>query len=362
MTPEEITRGLDKILWGKSIVSVDGKFTPQDTLLLRSLTIQESNLVHHIYERELKDGLDDGIMSDDELTQFYTDNQIWTAGDEAEIEVCTKSIKLLKAQIMDAEYFPVKQKQLKKKLAEYEDRKKRLLRTKQNLFNCSAETRASEISRRFMVMMCTETFEEEPRWESQESFMQETDIDLIFNLAIAYYRFNIFPEDELRAMARSPQWRFKWNVSKNGADLFGRPISEWSEMQSALVYWSQFYDYVFDSPDRPSQLVIDDDDACDAWVDDQMKSRRLGSTKDKTQPRITSSKHRGKMTGARHEQFVMVKPGDVDTVQRVQEMNPNVVRQKLGREHKKIQEKGKRLTEWQLRGKEYLQTLEGGNK
>ncbi|MCK5610115.1 hypothetical protein KAR91_50040 [Candidatus Pacearchaeota archaeon] len=356
---QEITRNLDKILWGKSIVTIDGRFTDEATMVLRSLTIAESNFINHIYERELRAGLDVGILTDEELEQFYENNQVWTAADEAEIRVLTKQIDLLKSQIMDAEFFPVKQKQLRKKLLSNEDKIRDKKRVKSQLFNCSVETRAMEISRRFMVMMSTESLKGIPMWETEVEFMNECDIDLIYNLALAYYNCNIFPETELREMARSGQWRFKWNASKNGIDLFGKPISEWSEMQDALVYWSQFYDYVFECPERPSQLVIDDDDACDAWVNDQLKSKRLGQTKEKRNS-VQSTQRKGKTTGARHEQFVMVQPGDVDTVQRVQEMNPNDVRRKLQAEQDKIQKSGKRLTEWQLRGKEYLQTLDGG--
>lgn len=298
-------------------------------------------------------------MTDEQLEQFYNINEIWTAADDAEMRVLAKKIDLLKSQIKDAEYFPVKQKQLRKKLQANEHKVGEKKRTKSQLFNCSAETRATEISRRFMVMMSTENLKGVPKWETEEEFMGECDIDLIYNLALAYYNCNIFPEAELREMARSGQWRFKWNASKNGIDLFGKPISEWSEMQDALVYWSQFYDYVFECPERPSQLIIDDDDACDAWVNDQLKSKRLGKGKEKT-PSNASAQRKGKTTGAHHEQFVMVQPGDIDTVQRVQEMNPNAVRQKLKAEQSKIQKSGKRLTEWQLRGKEYLSTLDGG--
>ena len=361
MDAQEIARGLDKILWGKSFVNLDNQFTPESTVVLRSLNISESNLVNHIYENTLAESLSVGILCDEDMRNFYEENDVWGERDEIEMETIKRQIKLLKSQIKDAEFFPVKQKQLKKKLKASEDKLRNKNNTKLQLFNCSAESRASEISRRFMVMMSTENMDGTPRWKSQQDFLEECDIDLIYQLAISYYKFNIFPEAELRAMARSPQWRFRWVASKNGADLFGKSISDWSEMQDALVYWSQFYDYVFDNPDRPNPIIINDDDACDAWVEEQLKSRRLGGGKNKQRSKPPRTQRSGKQTGARQEQFVMVKPGDADTVQRVQEMNPKSVRHKLQNEHKKIQESGKRLTEWQLRGREYLQTLEGGN-
>ncbi len=359
MIHQKITQNLDKILWGKSIVLIKDKSLQESTFILRSLTIAESNFIHHIYEREFQSGIDSGIMTDKELDKLYSDNRIWTEADDAEIRILDKKNTLIRSQIKDSEFFPVKQKQLRKKLIENEQTISDRNKIKQQLFNCSAETRAMEISRRYMVMMSTEDMNGDQLWENESNFLKECDIDLIFSLALAYYNHNMFPESEVREMARSGQWRFKWNASKNGIDLFGKPISEWSEMQNSLVYWSQFYDYVFESPDRPSQLIIDDDDSCDAWVNDQLKNKKFGNNKDSSrQPQNTQRK--GRTTGATQEQFIMVDEQDKDTVQRVQQMNTSDVRKKLQSENERIKKSGKRMTEWQLRGKEYVQTMDGG--
>lgn len=353
----ELTRKIDRILWGKSIVTVDGRFTDAHMFILRSLSIQEANYTHHIYEQVLEDSLLAGIMTNDELLELYEKHDIWTQREEARIRNFERNIGVLKAQIRDSEFFPMKQKQLQKKLDKFQRQLKVDQETKTTLFNCSAETRAAEISRRFMVSLSTENRDGSLYWKEESDFLAETDVELIYNIALAYYHNNMFPETEMREIARNGQWRFKWNASKNGIDLFGRPIAEWSEMQDALVYWSQFYDFVLDHPERPSTAVANDDAACDAWVDDKMKSRGFGGANKKSKSNLISPR-KGRTTGMKQEIFTMVQAGDSETVERVQDMNTSLVRKKLQGEHKRISKSKGRVSEWQLRGKEYLSTLE----
>ena len=204
--------------------------------------------------------------------------------------------------------------------------------------------------RRYIVMMSTEDIYEKPHWRDQEEFDQEDDTELIYNLALSYYKNNVFDTKCIRYISRNPEWRFRWNASKNGADLFGCSIAEWSEMQNSLVYWSQYYDFVLDNPDRPSDFIINDDDACDAWVNDQVKKIKSSNTGSDNKS-VFGNKSATKQKD-HQEQFIMVQK-DKDTIKRVQDMNTTSARQQLRREHAQIQKDGS-VSEWQLRGKDYV--------
>ncbi|MDP5273660.1 hypothetical protein [Chengkuizengella axinellae] len=41
--------------------------------------------------------------------------------------------------------------------------------------------------------------------------------------------------------------------------------------QVALAFWSNFYDNIFDHPERPSKDVVDNDELLDQWVEEQAK-------------------------------------------------------------------------------------------
>jgi len=180
-------------------------------------------------------------------------------------------------------------------------------------------------------------------WNTYDEFLDEDDTTLIFNLAIAYYNNNLFDIKIIREIARSPAWRFRWNVARKGADLFGKPVSEWSEMQNMLVYWSQVYDMAFESAERPPDSVINDDMAFDTWLNQQSAEFDHGSKKINPQGKIIKG-------NKNHNEFFIMSDGSKDSVKEIQEKNPESVRRKLRREQKIIKEKG-RVSEWELREK-----------
>jgi len=347
---------IEKILWGKSFVTISSTDSYSDckpsTFILRSLTIKESNWANYIYNRELNLALQAGVLSFDDLLSIYKSADIWTDSTEEEIKNLEKREKILQSEIKDFQFITIKKKKAEKELEVTRKSIKNIRDVKNNIFSLSAESRAEEVMRRYLVMMSTENIKEKSYWLTEEDFLKETNIDLIYHLAIEYYKNNIFNESILRKIARSPEWRVKWNASKNGANLFGRPIPEWSDMQNWLVYWSQFYDFIYDSYERPSDVIIDDDNSCDSWVRDQNKKIKNSSqSKDKNlfgnKRAITKQDHQ--------EQFVMVQKDDSEVIKQVQEMNSEDVRIQLRGERKTIVEQG-RMSEWKLRGKNYVGT------
>lgn len=84
---------------------------------------------------------------------------------------------------------------------------------------------------------------------------------------------------------------------------FGTPPTRWSEDQRELVRWSQIYDAAFESLDRPSQRVIEDDDLFDSWL-----LRQHEEIDRKTRKREADDllkRHDGTKKHGRHEVFIV---------------------------------------------------------
>lgn len=335
----EQERIIEQILWGKCIVDIGGFDNKPQSFILRSLTIKEANYAQFIYDKEYNLAITNNIMSQETLKLLLADAGIDIDNYDQQIKRIELDIQKTKAQIKHYEFFTAKKRQLEKILNKLTNEIDNLNKTKEHLLAMSAESRAEEVRRRYVVMLSTETLDEERYWPTEIDFIDERDSLLIYNLAIAYYKKNIFDMTTVRQIARSSAWRFRWAAAKNGADLFGRPISEWSEMQNLLVYWSQFYDFVFESPDRPSDIIIDDDAACDSWVEDQNKKYSNKATRSKS----------GRL---QQEQFIMVAPKDKDAIKKVQNMNTKATRAQLQQEHQIIKEK-KHISDWKLRKGRY---------
>jgi hypothetical protein len=68
------------------------------------------------------------------------------------------------------------------------------------------------------------------------------------------------------------EWRARWKAStKTGSPLFEGPTVDWNINQVALVFWSNFYDNIFEHPERPEQRIIENDDLLDRWVEQKGK-------------------------------------------------------------------------------------------
>lgn len=346
-----INQVIERILWGKSFVDVLDSEEHPHAFILRSLSIKESNFINYIYRRELDIALHEGVLSFDQLKRLYESVGIWTPDHEKQIDDFVKQEKILQNQIKDFEFITAKKKRAERELKELKDKVVELNQTKISLFNCSAETRAEEVMRRYMTMLSTEDIRENAFWPTENDFLMESDFVMVYNLAIAYFKNNMFDEATVRKIARSPAWRVKWSAFKNGANLFGRSVPDWSEMQNYLVYWSQFYDFVFESIERPSDAIINSDEACDVWVRDQTKKlSNTGNSKKNMFGTKKATSHKD-----HQEQFIMVQKGDGEVIQKVQEMNTLDVRAQLKAEYNTIKSEG-RISEWKLRGKNYVGT------
>ena len=337
---------LDKILWGKSFAEVPTSDGIEKTFILRSLTIREVNLSNFIHNKELQNAIKVGILTNAEMDQMCRERRLWTNEDDAHLERLSRQIKFLANQVKDFEFMTLRKKKAERELASFKTRYNDMVSRRQSLFGFTAEARADEVQRRFIVYLSTENEYEQSYWADMEAFNNESDTLLIYRLALAYFQHNMFDLATIRKVARSGTWRYRWNASKHGADLFGRPISEWSEMQRSLVYWSQFYDFILESPDAPPGHIVDNDDACDAWYEDQVK--KLSST---TKSNKNVLGHKTATQKKDHnEQFIMVEKGDDEAIQRIQDMNTKDTRDTLRKEREIIERKG-RVKEWDLRGK-----------
>ena len=337
---------IDRVMWGRSYASVqDGDGRVRD-VVLRSLTANESNRLNFLYDKEKRLAVEAGLLPEEELATILESQGTWTSKDEVRIHDLERKIALFKDQVRQFQFMKARLAKAKRDLEAAESEIRELSNLRGSVMALSAEGRAEEVKRRHMVFMASEKDVGIPMWDSLERFLDEDDLVLVYNSAIAYYANNVMNEAETREVARSGPWRYRWGAAKNGADLFGRPVSEWTESQCALVYWSQFYDYVFESLDRPNAAVVDDDDACDAWYEQQSKKH---AAKGDEKRNLLGTK-KAKTSKFHQEQFVMVDPGDKEAVKEVQDMNAPSTRAALRREREMIKKSGGRVSEWKLRG------------
>jgi hypothetical protein len=348
LTQKDISQKISEILWGKSFVDVKNECGDELTFVLRTLTIAESNKAQYIYNKELTKCQHVGILCFDEMKKILCDQGVWSKDHDNRIEYLKSKKILALNQIKDFEMIKHKRVRLERALKKIEEEIDELTFTRNNFFGLTAETRAEEIKRRYMIMMSTEDVNGNAYWPTERSFLDCDDQVLLFNLAKLYYNNNLLSEKDIRKIARSGEWRYRWNASKGGESLFGTPVAEWSEPQDAVVFWSGYYDSVFACTERPSSATIENDEMLDLWVEDYNKRIRSGS---KTQSSNNAFGNRtAKKNKDHNEVFMKVDRGDEEAIRKVQEMNTSTAREKIRAEQQQISKLsgGQRIKEWDL--------------
>jgi len=152
-------------------------------------------------------------------------------------------------------------------------------------------------------------------------------------------------EAEIRLLARSPTWSIVWSVAKKTGNVFGIPAASYTKDQMLLCYWSLMYDSVYESMDRPSDKVVEDDEALDKWFEEQRDKRAKESKRKQVMDKSSANRH--------GEIFVMASSDeDADDIYN---LNDKLTLAQMRAESQRLEEKqGQEVTEWQLRKKKIL--------
>jgi len=346
MSPEEIEKAVGKIAWGGRFIEAKDSEGIKRVLIIKSLSIRQRNFVDFIYDDALNEARREGIFTKFELYAKYKTKGLWTAQDDERVETLEEQITKLKklanvAKGRDRKRFDKQIEQLNNSYQEVAEKRA-------NLFFQSAEMYANEMKSLGLVFCSTYDDQERRMWDSWNDFLNLADDMLIGNVLIKLRTIDTFDLTQIREISRSPSWRFRWNGAKGIGDLFGKPISEFDAEQQSLLYWSQVYDSVYESMDRPPEIIINDDDALDRWFEDQHRKDKAKEVEEKGA--IGKMKLSSKIRSA-GEIFVVTNPDinpNAPSREDVDGLNTEFIRKFKQEETKKIKNSGS-LKETELR-------------
>lgn len=194
-----------------------------------------------------------GIYVQEEIMEILVENDYWSPFDDREAEKLQKEIDNKK---VDAFQNFIKQKvlhRLKIELYNLEKRWHEVSIKKSSLDHITCSGCAALVRNYWLISKTTYLDGELYDW----SGCNVTD-------AASFKVKNIMTQETYREVARSDLWRGMWSSGK-GTDLFGVPFSRITQDQARLCMYAKMYDNVHDSPDAPSDKVIEDDTCLDGW-------------------------------------------------------------------------------------------------
>jgi hypothetical protein len=224
-----------------------------------------------VYDKSYQSAVEEGMLPTDKLEEVINRRQLVSAEEMV-------TLKKLKGQLEAQEILLGKTTRVK---ANQDRIKQAISRIRHEIFDIefkkksklfmSADTKAEEEKAFFICSACV--YKDDyvtPYWSSHEEATREKDLNFKDTVLAAYMNFySGKPTPVIRELARSNMWRIRYvNSNKTSDPLFGVPAADYTTDQLNLVYWSNYYQNIYEMmpESRPSDMVIEDDDALDAYM------------------------------------------------------------------------------------------------
>jgi len=304
LTGEEVERYLYRIFGGKYKTYIDDKligFRQPD------LDIQlDSNIV---YDKTLKDALANGMLSLKDLEKLILEKGLFTEEDEAQLNRLKDQLEAQEVLLSKVIRVKGKPERVKGIIAKLEKEILELRHKKSSMLLLSAENKAADDKVLYICSKCSYYDDGNLIWNAYEDVLSETNLMFKNEVLLTFLRFyNGISNEIIRYISRSSLWRIRYvSACKTGDSLFSVPTSDYTNDQLNLVYWSNFYQNVYDMmpDDRPSDLVIEDDDALDSYMKSYYEERQREDAS-----RRQKQTH-GKLSAFDKEEVIITKSNDM---------------------------------------------------
>jgi hypothetical protein len=305
LTSEEVERCLNKIFTGQELVYVNDKL-----FVFRQPTNDMKAHSDLIYDRAYKKALESGLLSISELEVLIKKRNLFTEEDEDELEELKTQKFAQEAILSKTTKVKARQDRLLDIISKLDDKIYALESKRTSKLSMSAEAKAEEERALYVCWACVFDENLERHWPTFEDLLNEKNLELRNQLLIKFIKFRSGIDTKIiRYVARHNLWRIRYVTSQKVSDpLFGVPTSQYTNDMLNLAYWSNFYQNLYEMmpKDRPSDSVIEDDVALDAYMKSYYEER---SREDAAERGRGSSK--GKLSAFDKEEVIVTKASDL---------------------------------------------------
>lgn len=259
-----------------------------------------------VYEEAYKKAVADGFLTREETRKLLQEKGVVDTSIDIKIEQLKAKIEGQETYLSKLTKVPSRRQKTIDNINALKEQLESLYFKKDEGLEYSAERAASESRYLYMAWLATKKEDCVTQyWETIEDFNNETDVIFRRNVFLKVIELHGgLDVSLLRYIARHNLWRIRYIASiKTGESLFGVPIRDYTVDQLGLVYWSNFYQSVYDMlPEhRPSNSIIEDDAALDAY----MKAYMEEMDREATAAREKAGKGKGSSAWDKGEVLIM---------------------------------------------------------
>lgn len=296
------------------------------TLIIKPLTIDQNFEASLIYDKAYKQAMIDGIMSEDEISEWMENNGLWNHEHEQKTEGYKKDLERLKIEIYNNKNDNKLRERIRLYIRAGEKQLNNHLRDKGVYYQNSREGYA--LSEKVSWIIKTTTYHNNKLYDFK-------------NISLSYvvdeWQNSILSENIIRELAREEPWKSLWSIKENCKTKFfsNTDNEELTPNQKHLIIWSQIYDNIQESLDCPTEDVIKDDDLLDGWFIIQGKKRE----KERLEKEFENQNKNEKIKNA-SEVYMIANPNDPNSAKRISALNDPVAQSIKKQRFDVIKQKG----------------------
>jgi len=275
---EELDGYIEQICTGRKLVFVEDGVGNERALVFRYPIKHDQLVADLIYRQALKEAEEMEIPSIEEVELLIRERGIFTEEDEGKIEKLKSRMEGQKAVLAKTTRVRARIDRLTKVIADIQEEINLILLKREAQLENTRERKASEYKHLYLTQRGVyDPYSMSLWWETKEDFEKEPDFRFRRKVFVEYIVFSYgLRQEVIRFVARSNVWRIRYVTATNTSEsLFGVPIKDYSVDQLMLLYWSHYYQSINEMlpDDKPSDEIIEDDQALDAYMRDWQAER-----------------------------------------------------------------------------------------
>lgn len=301
MTYDEIDQHLVYIFTGIKYIYIDDMF-----LVFKYPSNDIKQRASLVYDRSFENAVKGGMLPVKQLEELITKRNLITAEEIKRLNTLKGQLEAQEILLGKTTRVKANQERIKQAISRLKHEINVIEFKKNSKLLLSAENKAEEEKAFYVCSMCTYWDYGSLFWPTYETAKNEKRLDLRDRIMMSYLRFySGLHMKIIREIARSSIWRIRYvNSMKTSDPLFGIPTVDYTTDQLNLVYWSNYYQNIYEmlSSDRPSDATIDDDDALDAYMKAYYEERNREDAAQKSK-----SKRSGKLSAFDSEEVIVTR-------------------------------------------------------
>lgn len=263
-----------------------------------------------IYDRAYKRAVDLGMLPMNELVELMDKRQMFPESSKLRLSKLESQLEAQQFLLGKTTKVKANRDRIKKIIDKLTSEITELRFAKNSKLTMSAESKAEEERSFFICSGCIYNEDDTLFWPSYQDALKETDLILKDNILYEFIKFyGGISTTIIRELARSNIWRIRYiNSQKTSDPLFGVPTSEYTVDMLHLTYWSSYYQNIYEMlpEDRPSDLIIEDDTALDAF----MKSYYEERTREDA-ARRSKNQNKGQLSAFNNEEVIVTRSNEL---------------------------------------------------